>query len=53
MRLSRSNDLHETAEVAVMFESALKTEVWKKAARSKEVKEIRAVTINTGEDKTV
>ena len=35
-----------------MFESALKTEARKKGTRAKDIKEIRAVMMNTGEDKT-
>ena len=53
MRLSKPKDLDEAAEVAVMFESALKTEARKKGAHLEEVKEIRAVTMDIGEDKTV
>ena len=51
-RLSRQKDLDE-AEVTIKFESAHKTEARKKGTHPKEVKEIRAVMMNTGEDKTV
>ena len=53
VRLARPKDIDEAAEVAVVFESALKTEARKKGTRAKETKEIRAVTMDTGDDKTV
>ena len=53
VRLARPKDIDEAAEVAVVFENALKTEARKKGTRAKDMKEIRAVTMDTGEDKTV
>ena len=53
VRLARPKDIDEAAEIAVVFESALKTEARKKGTRAKEIKEIRAVTIDSGDDKTV
>ena len=53
VRLGMPKDIGEAAELAVVFESALKTEARKKGTRAKDTKEIRAVTMDTGEDKTV
>ena len=53
VRLARSKDIDEAAEIAVVFESALKTEARKKGTRAKDIKEIRAIKMDTGEDKTV
>ena len=53
VRLARPKDIDGAAEVAVVFESALKIETRKKGTRAKNIKEIQAVTMNTGEDKTV
>ena len=53
VRVARPKDIDEAAEVAVVFESVLKTEARKKGTRAKDVKEIRAVTMDTGENKIV
>ena len=53
VRLAKPKDIDEAAEVAVVFECALKTEARKKGTCAKDIKEIRSVTMDTGEDKTV
>ena len=53
VRFSIPNDLDKAAEEVVMFESALKTEARKIGTHPMEVKEIRTVVMDTGENKNV
>ena len=53
VRFAKPKDIDEAAEVVVVFECALKTEARKKDTCAKDIEEIRSVTMDTGEDKTV
>ena len=53
VRLAKPKNIDEAAEVAIVFESALKTDVKKKGTRAKDITEIWVVTMDSDEDKTV